>query len=187
MSLDTKHKMVNGIDVDALTEVIQEVGSNEDKGRVGFRVTTTWQEGTRSKATIEDWRMDGETLPRSFTILSDEPEELLGRASAPNPQELLMAGLNACMGVGYVALCALNDIKVESLEIESDGDLDLRGFLGIDPEVPAGYPELRYQVRIRCTGTEEQLREIHEMVMATSPNFYNLSRPVKLVPELVIL
>jgi hypothetical protein len=77
--------------------------------------------------------------------------------------------------------------EIESLEIESRGDLDLRGFLGLDPEVPAGYPEIRYQVRIRSNGTEEQMREIHEMVMATSPNFYNLARPVKLVPELVLL
>lgn len=180
-------KIVNGIDVDALATVAAEVEKDAGQGAVGFRVTTSWKGGTRSEARVEDWRLAGETLPRDFSIASDEPEELLGGATAPNPQELLMAGLNACMMVGYVALTAMKGITLESLEIESDGDLDLRGFLGLDPEVPAGYPEIRYQVRIRANGTEAQLREIHEMVMATSPNYYNLSRPVKLVPELVVL
>ncbi len=179
--------MVNGIDTDRLGGVIADVEKDAANGRVGFRVATRWQGGTRSEARVEDWTMAGETLPRSFRMAADEPPELLGGASAPNPQELLMAGLNACMTVGYVALSAMQGIEIESLEIESRGDLDLRGFLGLDPEVPAGYPEIRYQVRIRSNGTEEQMREIHEMVMATSPNFYNLARPVKLVPELVLL
>ena len=49
-----------------------------------------------------------------------------------------------------------------------------------------GYDNLRYKVRIKGNGTKEQFAEIHEAVMATSPNFYNLSRPVALKPTLVV-
>jgi hypothetical protein len=49
-----------------------------------------------------------------------------------NPQEHLVA-LNACTTVGYVAQCAVRGITLESLEIQTDGEIDLRGFLGIDP------------------------------------------------------
>jgi len=72
------------------------------------------------------------------------------------------------------------------LAIETEGDIDLRGFLGIDPAVPNGYDTLRYTVRIKGNGTKAQFAEIHEAVMATSPNFYNLSRPVALKPSLVV-
>jgi hypothetical protein len=88
--------------------------------------------------------------------------------------------------VGYVAQCAVRGITLESLAIETEGEIDLRGFLGIDPAVKRGYDSLRYKVRIKEDGTKKQFAEIHEAVMATSPNFYNLSRPVALQPTLVV-
>jgi uncharacterized OsmC-like protein len=103
-----------------------------------------------------------------------------------NPQEHLLAALNACMTVGYVAQCAVRGITLESLEIETNGEIDLRGFLGIDPAVPPGYESLTYTVHIKGSGTNEQFAEIHEAVMATSPNFYNMSRAVALMPTLVV-
>ena len=90
------------------------------------------------------------------------------------------------MLVGYVAQCAMRGITLENLEIETDGELDLRGFLGIDPAVPPGYEKLTYVVRIKGSGTKEEFAEVHEAVMATSPNFYNVSQPVVLKPALVV-
>jgi hypothetical protein len=69
-----------------------------------------------------------------------------------NPQEHLLAPLNACMTVGYVAQCAVRAITLESLEIQTDGEIDLRGFLGTDPAVPPGYENLSYIVRIKGSG-----------------------------------
>ena len=81
---------------------------------------------------------------------------------------------------------AVRGITLESLEIETNGEIDLRGFVGIDPTVPAGHENLSCIVRIKGSGTEEEFAEIHEAVMATSPNFYNVSRPVTLKPTLVV-
>ena len=97
-----------------------------------------------------------------------------------------MAALNACMIVGYAAQCAVRGITLEHLAIETEGEIDLQGFLGLDPGVRQGYEKLRYTVRIKGNGTREQFAEIHQAVMATSPNFYNLSRPVSLKPTLVV-
>jgi hypothetical protein len=90
------------------------------------------------------------------------------------------------MTVGYVAQCAVRGITLESLAIETNGEIDLRGFLGIDPAVPQGYENLSYTVRIKGSGTKEQFTEVHAAVIATSPNFYNLSRAVALKPALII-
>ena len=49
-----------------------------------------------------------------------------------------------------------------------------------------GYQSLRYTVRIKGNGTEEQFAKIHDAVMATSPNFYNMANAVALKPTLVI-
>jgi len=125
-------------------------------------------------------------VPRCFSIDIDEPYELGGSNQFANPQEHLLAALNACMMVGYVAQCAVRGIKLDKLEIETHGEIDLRGFLGIDPAIPPGYEALNYTVRIKGNATKEEFAEIHKAVMATSPNFHNVSRPVDLKPTLVV-
>jgi hypothetical protein len=41
-------------------------------------------------------------------------------------------------------------------------------------------------VVIQGDGSEEQFRKIHEMVLATSPNFFNITRAIRVMPELII-
>jgi hypothetical protein len=48
--------------------------------------------------------------------------------------------------------------------------------------VPQGYRNLSYTVRIKGNGTKEQFAEVQKAVVVTSPNFYNLYRPVGLTP-----
>jgi uncharacterized OsmC-like protein len=128
----------------------------------------------------------GASVPRHFSIDIDEPFELGGSNAYANPQEYLLAALNACMIVGYTALCALQGITLQKLEITTEGDIDLRGFFGLDPAIAAGFRELNTRVVIAGDGTKEQFRKIHELVLATSPNFYNVSRAVAVAPTLII-
>jgi len=97
-----------------------------------------------------------------------------------------MAAFNSCMVVGYVANAALQGIEVESLSIESEGDLDLRGFLGLDSKVKPGYDQIHYVLRIKGSGTPEQFQQLHETVIATSPNRWNIANPIKLTSELIV-
>jgi organic hydroperoxide reductase OsmC/OhrA len=119
---------VNGLDVDALHEVIEEVKGDWQKGIVEFKVKTAWRGQTRSETAVESYKLGGKEIKRRFTINADEPLELLGENTAANPQELLMAALNACITVGYVAGAAVNGIALTKLEIETTGQLDLARF-----------------------------------------------------------
>lgn len=177
---------VNGIDTAALRATIAAVSADAALAVAGFGVTTRWTGGTRSDTRVAGWKLGGRRLAKDFSIRSDEPVELLGGNSAPNPQELLMAALNACMLVGYVTGAAMEGITLESLSIETTGELDLRGFLGLDPSVKPGYDSLHYTVRVRGDGTPEQFRKIHETVMAQSPNRWNIAQPVRLTSELLL-
>lgn len=185
-AMTTAPKVVNGINVDDLFGVIEGVRRDPAKGKTHWRVATTWQGQARSRAEIEGFGIGGNEVARHFTIDIDEPSELGGSNRFANPQEHLIAALNACMTVGYVAQCAVHGITLERLVIETEGEIDLRGFLGIDPAVANGYESLCYKVHVKGNGTKEQFAQIHEAVMATSPNFYNLSRPVALKPTLVV-
>ena len=179
--LDTvKNAPVNGLDLQALAEEVEAIEKDPSKGLVTFDVTTRWKGQTRSETTVDGYTLGGERFVRSHTIVADEPYELLGADSAPNPQELLMAAFNACITVGYVAGAALKGINLESLEIKTRGQLDLRGFLGLSDAVPPGYENIDYVVSIKGDGSPEDFAEIHETVMKTSPNYFNMSRPIKM-------
>jgi uncharacterized OsmC-like protein len=178
--------IVNGINVDDLFALIESVKEDAAKGKTGWRVATSWLGQTRSRAKVTGFTLGGETMPRPFTFDIDEPFELGGTNQFANPQEHLIAALNACITVGYVAQCAVRGITLESLEIETEGEIDLRGFLGLDPNVANGYESLRYTVHIKGNGTEEQFAEVHEAVMATSPNVYNIANAVALKSTLVV-
>ena len=176
--------IVNDIDLDKLQDLVEEASVNPG---LGFEVTTRWTGQFRSESRPGPITMgNGDKVARNHVILADEPEEILGSNEAPNPQELLMAALNACMTVGYVAGAAKRGISLTSLEIETKGTLDLRGFFALNDSVPPGYPQLDYVVRIAGEGTAEQFAEIHAEVQATSPNFDNLARAIRIEATLEV-
>src|SRR5262249_49271720 len=156
MTTQIQTQNMNGIDLEGLGRLVEEIKNDKTKGFVGFKVATTWKGQTRSEARVKSFVMDGIEIPREFTIAADEPPELLGQNSAPNPQELLMAAFNACVMVGYVATAASMNVKLENVEIQTEGELNLRGFLGIDADVKPGYDTIRCTVRLTGNGTRQQ-------------------------------
>jgi uncharacterized OsmC-like protein len=184
--LDIVKSRVNGIDLNALGETVEAIEADPTKALVAFDVTTRWAGQTRSETVVDGYTLGGERIARGHKIVSDEPCELLGGDGAPNPQELLMAAFNACITVGYVAGAAVKGINLESLEIRTRGELDLRGFLGLSDTVAAGYEAIDYEVRIKGDGSAADFEEIHQNVIKTSPNYFNVSRPIKLNAKLSV-
>ena len=184
MSAPTLGKILNGIGREALRSVGALLSAEPERAKAGFKVTTDWKGQTRSESTVEGFTLAGQTIPRSFTIIADEPGELLGGDSGPNPQELLMSAVNACLVVGYVAQATMRGITLDVCRIETEGELDLRGFLGLDCASVPGCRRISYTVELRGDGTREEFEEIHQAVTATSPNYFNVSQPIQMVGRL---
>ncbi len=178
--------IINGIDVSALQSTIDTVRKTPKEGKTSWRVRSSWKGGTRSDHQVNGCVIGSKNVQREFTIRSDEPLELCGTNRYANPQELLLSSLNACMVVGYAAIAAHMGITLTKLEIEISGDIDLRGFLGIDPKVPAGYGALNQVVRISGDATPAQFAQLHDAVRATSPNLYNVTRAIPTDSRLII-
>lgn len=176
----------NGIDTELIERLVADIRQDHRRGIATFAVTTTWRRGMRSDTQVNGWALGSKRIPHRFSIGIDEPAELCGEDSCPNPQEYLLAAMNACMLNTFIAACSLMGVTVETLVIESGGDLDLRGFLGIDQSVKAGYDSIRYTIRVKGDGTPEQFAKAHEAMRATSPNYFNLANAVVLRSDLVI-
>jgi uncharacterized OsmC-like protein len=181
----TKEKL-NGIDTEALKQVMGQISKDPSLGKLKFQVTATWKGTTKSETVVQGYEIGGQKVKRIHTFVIDEPTELLGEDTAANPQEYLMGAMNACIINTYVIAAAMKGIRLEKVEMETEGELDLRGFLGMDKNVIPGYKELKYKVRLKGNGTREQYEEVHRTVVATSPNYYNISHAIKLNTELVL-
>jgi uncharacterized OsmC-like protein len=148
----------NGVDVEKLAGTVKALKEDPKKTQVKFKANTKWVNGACSRTTIRD-----------FEIECDEPPALLGTNTAPNPVETILAALGSCLAVGFAYSAAGRDINLESLEISSEGDLDLRGFLGIADDVRPGYQNIKVTCRIKSDASEEKLSELYEHVLRTSP------------------
>ncbi|HEY0043671.1 MAG TPA: OsmC family protein [Allosphingosinicella sp.] len=180
----TSAETLNGIDMAALAGVRAGVEADPASGRIGFKVATDWGGATRSESRILDCSYSGETIDRGFSIAADEPGRFFGSDSAPNPQELLISAVNACMVVGYVAQATLRGVRLNTCRIETEAELDMRGFLGLDEAVPSGCRRISYSVTLDGDGTRDQYEEIHQAVMSTSPNYFNMCQPVQMIGRL---
>ncbi|MFW5840048.1 MAG: OsmC family protein [Planctomycetota bacterium] len=96
-----------------------------------------------------------------------------------------MAAINACMSATFVTLATRQGVELKSLEIHSQGDIDLRGFLRIDPNVAPGYEQMRFTFRVESDADTDQLEQIHQTVRKLSPNYFNMATVIQLQSELV--
>jgi uncharacterized OsmC-like protein len=169
---------INGVDTEALFEKLDQLEANPDMAQTTWRAKTSWEGGDITRTHISSWVLGGKENPQDFEIMIDEPVELLGEGKYPNPQQVLFAAINACIMNTFVVNAAVKGIRLDKLEIELEGDIDLRGFLGIDESVPKGYEELNFVARVSGDGTREQYEELLKAACGHSPNYYTVTNPV---------
>jgi uncharacterized OsmC-like protein len=180
-----KSSVLNGFDVPAIEGVIQLVTEQPEQALADFRVRSTWAGRAAAEHRVEYLELGGQRIPRKHVFRSDEPHEFFGTDSAPNPQEYLFAALNACMLFSYAVKAAALGIRVERISIDTRGRLDIRGAMGL-ADVAAGCQTIACTVRMKAHATQEQLEDLHQEVLRTSPNVYHLVNAVRLSPTLVL-
>ena len=123
---------------------------------------------------------------RQFTFKVDEPEVLGGKDQAPNPVEYALASLGACQAITYRAVAALKDIQLDSVTVKTKGELDLRGFLGIDNEIRPGYQKITFEAIVESEESTEKLERLAAQVEALCPVLDMLSNPVPVEGKLTV-
>lgn len=154
--------LVNGVDTKALKEKIGVIGQNPELAKFRFRVAGEWLGCGHTRMTIKEFYGVGEehrTDKDGFVIDADEPELLLGKDEGPNPVEYLLSSLVSCLTGAMVYHAAARGIEIEELESTVEGDIDVRGFLGLDENVRNGYQNIRVNFKVKSKGSESDLRE----------------------------
>ena len=171
---------VNGVDLARLTETIKAVKAAPELARFRFRIQNRWIGCGQNRSEVQQFSAgETETPHRTELILeADEPDVLLGSDTGANPVEHLLHALASCVTTSMIYHAAARGIAIEEVESSLEGDLDLRGFLGISPTVRKGYQQIRLKLRIKANATDEQLRELESLGPKFSPVFDSISKGV---------
>jgi len=179
-------KSVNGIDVGQLFGTIDTIKEQPEIARFRFGATNRWVAGTHNRATVKDFygalQEDTSREPMVFEI--DEPPVLCGRNLGANPVEYLLVALSGCLTTSMVAHAAARGIAIRSVESRYEGEIDLRGFLGISDEVPVAYREIGVYFKIDADLSEDEKRELVEMTQKYSPVFNSITKPIAVTVQL---
>ncbi len=174
----TQEKKVNGVNVDQLLKAIELFKQKPENAKFEFRATNKWVDGTHNRATVKYFygalQEDNSREPLVFEI--DEPPVLCGQNLGANPVEYLLVALSSCLTTSLVAHAAAKGISLNKVESRYEGDLDLRGFLGLSEEVPVGYQQIRVCFKIEADISEEQKEHLVKMAQKYSPVFNTITK-----------
>ncbi|GAB4482818.1 MAG: OsmC family protein [Thermodesulfovibrionales bacterium] len=121
-----------------------------------------------------------ETKVRDHTVMSDYAEAAGGTNRAPNPIELLLAALCACIEAAFYEFAVHEGITVTALSVEAEGMLDLRGLFMVDDSVTPGFQDLTYRFHVESPDDEEKVRQLAEKVIVHCPVVDSLVRQVRI-------
>lgn len=153
---------LNGVDTPTLFATIDAVRKEPTLAKFTFRAKNRWVEGTNSRSQITTFSGAGgehEHVSR-FEYDADHPQVLVGKDRGPTPVEFLLHGLAACLTAGIGNIAAARGVKLTSVESTVEGEMDMRGILGLSDEVRNGYEKIRVSFDIKGDASPEKLREI---------------------------
>jgi uncharacterized OsmC-like protein len=149
---DMDNATVNGIHLETLQGTVNAIDQEPELGKCKFRARNTWLGGNHNCTTITGFYGAKQEIAhkQQFELHADEPPILAGNDEGANPVEHLLNALAACVTTSMVAHAAVRGIHIEELESELEGDIDLRGFLGLDNDVPKGFTDIRIRFRVKA-------------------------------------
>lgn len=164
---------MNGVNTPVLMATINAVRETPALGAFQFRAHCRWASGTHSETVVDSFTGAGgdHTHKTSFRYGADHPAVLVGEDRGPTPVEFLLVGLASCITAGIGNIAAARGIALTSVESRVEGDIDLRGILGLSDEVRNGYSQIRIHFDIAGDAPADRLREVVEQARARSAVF----------------
>ena len=172
---------VNGLSVQGVSDTVDAIKADNGLAKFQFRARNKWIDGGVNRSTIRDFFGAGredDSRSTAFEFTNGEPPVLLGDNEGANPVEFLLHALAGCVTTTFVLHATARGIKIEELSTELEGDLDLRGLLGLDDSVSPGYEQIRIRMNVKADCSDEQLDDLLAYTQQHSPVCNTVCRPV---------
>jgi uncharacterized OsmC-like protein len=171
---------MSGVDRDKLFGTIDAIKTDPALAAFQFRLRNTWIDGGENRSMISDYSGARQEMRRAlpFELVNDEPPVLLGKDNGPNPVEYLLHALAGCLTTSLVYHAAARGIEIRGVRTRFAGDLDLHGFLGLDPRVRRGFQSIQVVFDIDADVDAATKQELIAMGQQYSPVFDIVSNGV---------
>ena len=167
----------NGVALERLFGTIGAVSDDPELAQFRFTAVSTWIEGTATESTFRDWYGMGATRDHAepWSARSDHPT--LGHGHGPTPHEHVLHALAACLTLGIATTAAARKIELTKIESIVEGDIDVRGILGVTPDVRNGFSEIRARFVVEGDADDDALDALVEASCRRSATYEMLVNP----------
>jgi uncharacterized OsmC-like protein len=175
----------NGVNSDALLGARDALRESPAAAEFVWRATSEWVDGTYSRQTIEhfDGLGAGQSHKKAFVLEGDHPEVFASEDRAPTPVETLLAALAGCLTAGVAAVAQNRGIQLKSVKAVVEGDHNILGILGGDPEVRNGFNDVRVKFDIDADASPEDIKALVAQSQKRSAVFDALTNPTNVTVE----
>ncbi len=180
----------NGVDTATLFATLDAIKAQPEIAAFRFRAHNKWIDGAHNRSTIKDFYAacgEDTTRTESFELNAGEPEILLGTDTGPNPAEFLLHALAACVTTSLVFAAAGRGVCLTSVESALEGDLDVRGAMGLDNSYRNGFREIRMTVTIAGDAPDDKLRTIVQRGTDRSVVFDSITNGVPILVDVITI
>ena len=175
----------NGVNVEFLRSAREMLTAEPAGAAFQWRVTNTWVNGTHSKSTALGYFGLGEEQSHrtEFTFEGDHPELFSSEDHGATPTEIVLVALASCLTAGVASVAQHRDIQLRSVTATVQGDMDVRGVLGVDTDVRNGFSGIRVTYTIDADATPEEIAAIVAQSQKRSAVYDVLTNPTNVTVE----
>ncbi|MEO1059339.1 MAG: OsmC family protein [Actinomycetota bacterium] len=150
-----------------------------------WRATCSWVDGTHSRTTIEKFFGVGaeQSHKQAFVLDTDHPEIFAAADNAVTPVEMVLSGLAGCLTGGIASVAQNRGVQLRSVTATVEGDMDLQGILGIDPDVRNGFSGIRVRYEIDADASADDIRAIVAQSQKRSAVYDVITNPTAVTVE----
>ena len=177
----SKKSIDNGVNVDALLEAREALTAAPEGAKFKWRADCEWKDGTHSLSSVESFYGLGEEQKhrRVFTFDADHPELFAAEDKGATPVEYVLVGLASCLIAGIAAVAQHRGIQLKSVKAKLEGDMDLRGILGIDSEVRNGFDGIHVSYEIEADAGRDEIESLVAQSQKRSAVYDIITNPTK--------
>jgi uncharacterized OsmC-like protein len=175
----------NGVNVQALLDAREALKGAPDAAKFTWRASCRWQSGTHSTSKVGSFFGLGQEQGHKTetTFEADHPEIFASEDKGITPIEYVLVGLASCLTAGVAAVAQNRGIQLRSVESKLEGRMDIRGILGVDPDVRNGYDDIKVTFKIDADASKKDIEALVAQSQKRSAVFDALANPVNITVE----
>lgn len=178
-------KVQNGVNVDALLAAREALSEAPEAAKFNWRASCKWVNGTHSKSSVDGYRGLGEEHKHKteFSFDADHPAVFASEDNGATPVEFVLVGLASCLTAGVAAVAQNREIQLRSVQANLEGDMDILGILGGDPDVRNGFSDVKVTFDIDADASKDDIEALVAQSQKRSAVFDIITNPTNVNVE----